>query len=78
MWLCVKAQMSECWGGSYIGTAHVTSGADDSNANAEPSAPPTGAQRYCSRISGSSLMPGKYSKAEVLKLWVATHWWVVS
>ena len=49
-----KELMSAHWGGAYIGTAHVTSGTDD----AEPTTPPTSAQRYCLRFSGSSLTPG--------------------
>ena len=54
------------WGETYIGTAYVASGADF--VGVEPSAPPIGTQRYCSRFSRYSLMPGEYSKVRNLQL----------
>ena len=38
------------------GPMHVTSRVDD--IDVEPTVPPTVAQRYCSRMYGSRLMPG--------------------
>ena len=61
-----KELMSGRWGGAYIGTAHVTSGTDDDDA--EPLTPPTGTQRYYSRFPGSSLMPGNIYKVRNLQL----------
>ena len=57
-----KKPMSSRWDGAYIGTEHAH------DANAEPTMPPTGVQKYCSRFFGSSLMPGEHSKARKLQL----------
>lgn len=54
-------------GDAHIGTAHVTSGADD-NTTRKQTTPPNSTQEDCSDISRSSLSPGDNSKVRNLCL----------